>query len=64
MLCIKRFPSICKDKDNILARYSTESSSQPLGISSFELSNLIPDNYKSSLPSIDEIENELKNHIH
>ena len=55
---------ICKDKDNVLARYSTESSSQPLGISSFKLSNLIPDNYKSSLPSVDEIENELKNHNH
>ena len=50
---------ICKGKDEILARYSVDSSSQPLGISSFELSKLIPDNYKSSLPTIDELENEL-----
>lgn len=50
---------ICKGKDEILARYSVDSSSQPLGISSFELSKLIPDNFKSSLPTIEELENEL-----
>ena len=50
---------VCKDKDNVLASYSMESSSQPLGVSSFELSKLIPDNYKSSLPSVEEIEKEL-----
>lgn len=51
---------VCKDKDNVLARYSLDSSSQPLGVSSFELSKLIPENFKSSLPTIEEIENELK----
>ena len=51
---------VCKNKNEILARYGLESSSQPLGISSFELSKLIPENFKSSLPAIEEIENELK----
>ena len=51
---------VCKNKNEILARYGLESSSQPLGISSFELSKLIPENFKSSLPTIEEIENELK----
>lgn len=50
---------ICKNKNDILARYSLESSNQPLGISSFELSKLIPEKFKSSLPTIEEIENEL-----
>ena len=50
---------ICKDKDEIEAQYALESSSQPLGISSYELSNLIPDNYKGSMPTIEEIEAEL-----
>lgn len=50
---------ICKDKDNVLARYSLETSNQPLGITEYELSNLIPDNFKSSLPTIEEIEAEL-----
>ena len=48
-----------KDKDEIEAQYALESSSQPLGISSYELSNLIPDNYKGSMPTIEEVEAEL-----
>ena len=50
---------VCNDKDNTLARYSLESSSQPLGVSSYELSKLIPENFKSSLPTIEELEDEL-----
>lgn len=50
---------VCKNKNEVLARYALESSNQPIGISSFELSKLIPENFKSSLPSIEEIENEL-----
>jgi predicted nuclease of restriction endonuclease-like (RecB) superfamily len=51
---------ICKTKDNVLAQYSLESSSQPIGISEYDISQLLPDNFKSSLPSIEEIEEELK----
>lgn len=47
---------ICKDKDEIEAQYALESSSQPLGISSYELSKIIPENLHGSLPSIEEIE--------
>jgi hypothetical protein len=50
---------ICKTKDNIEAQYSLESSSQPLGISEYQLSKLLPKDFKSSLPSIEEIEQEL-----
>jgi predicted nuclease of restriction endonuclease-like (RecB) superfamily len=50
---------VCKSKDNVKAQYALEASSQPLGVSSYELSKLIPENFKGSLPSIDEIENEL-----
>ena len=50
---------ICKDKNEILARYALELSSQPLGISSYELSNLIPEKFQDDLPTIEEIENEL-----
>ena len=51
---------ICKDHDNVLARFGVESSSQPLGISSYELSKFIPEDFKSSLPTIEEIEENLK----
>ncbi len=51
---------ICKSKDDIIAQYSLESSSQPIGISAYELSKLMPENIKSQLPSIEEIEASLK----
>lgn len=51
---------ICKDKDNVLAQYALESSSQPIGVAEFQLTKFIPDEFKSSLPSIEEIESELK----
>ena len=51
---------VCKAKDDIKAQYALEASSQPLGVSAYELSKLIPENFKGSLPSIDEIESELR----
>ena len=51
---------ICKSKDNVLAQYALESSNQPIGVSEYELSQLYPADFRSSLPSIEEIENELK----
>ena len=51
---------ICKSKDNVLARYALEGYSQPLGISEYELSKIYPAEFKSTLPSIEEIEQELK----
>jgi predicted nuclease of restriction endonuclease-like (RecB) superfamily len=50
---------ICRTKDSIEAKYALESSSQPIGISEYNLSKLLPENFKSSLPSIEEIEREL-----
>ena len=51
---------ICKTKDNVLAQYATSAVNVPVGISEYELNNLIPDDYKSSMPTIEEIERELK----
>lgn len=50
---------ICKSKDNLLAQYALESSSQPIGISEFELSKLYPTEVKGTIPSIEEIETKL-----
>lgn len=51
---------ICKEKDNVLAHYALESTSQPIGISEYELSKLYPSDFKGSMPSIEEIEQQLK----
>ena len=50
---------ICKDMDKVVAQYALESTSQPLGISSYELSKLIPEEFRGSMPTIEEIEAEL-----
>ena len=51
---------ICKSKDRLLAQYALESSSQPLGISEYELSKIYPTNVEGTMPSIKEIETKLK----
>ncbi len=51
---------VCKNKDNVLAQYSVNSSNAPVGISEFELSDLVPENFKGTLPSIEDIERELE----
>ena len=51
---------ICKDKDNIEAQYSLEPYTLPLAISQYERDKLIPNEIKSSLPSIEEIESTLE----
>ena len=50
---------ICKTKDNVEVQYSLETMNQPIGVSEYKLSKLLPDNYKSVLPSIEDIEKEL-----
>jgi predicted nuclease of restriction endonuclease-like (RecB) superfamily len=52
---------ICKTKDNIEAEYALKGIEKPIGISEYELNKILPDELKSSLPSIEEIENELRN---
>lgn len=50
---------ICKQKNNTLAQYALESSSQPLGISEYELEKLYPEKVEGTMPSIKEIEDKL-----
>ena len=52
---------ICKTKDNIFAQYALEATNQPLGISEYELQKLYPTQIEGTMPSIEEIENELNN---
>lgn len=50
---------ICKDKDNVVAEYALDDISQPIGIAEYQLTELLKQEIKSSLPSIEEIEQEL-----
>jgi len=50
---------LCRMSDSIEVEYALRDIQKPIGISNFELQKLIPDKLKSSLPTIEEIENEL-----
>lgn len=54
---------ICKNKNDIVAQYTLDTTNLPIGISEYELSKLYPNDIKSSLPSIEDIENELKEQL-
>ena len=47
---------ICKTKDKVVAEYALKNAAQPLGVSEYQLSRFLPDEIKSSLPTIEEIE--------
>ena len=51
---------ICKDKNDIVAEYTLSSIETPIGISSYEIYDQLTADYKSSLPTIEEIEAQLK----
>lgn len=50
---------ICKDKDDVVAEYALDDISQPIGIVAYELTKVLREEFKSSLPTVEEIENEL-----
>ena len=51
---------ICKSKNSTIVEYSLKDINKPIGVSEYRLSNILPKEFKSSLPSIEEIEAELE----
>lgn len=50
---------ICKDKDDVVAEYALDNITQPIGIAEYELTKVLREEFKHSLPTIEEIEKEL-----
>jgi predicted nuclease of restriction endonuclease-like (RecB) superfamily len=50
---------LCREKNNIEAEFSLRDINKPMGISEFELTDILPENLKSSLPTIEELEQNL-----
>jgi len=50
---------LCKNKDKLVAEYALSDINKPIGVSEYQLTQSLPDNLKSSLPSIEAIEAEL-----
>lgn len=49
-----------KDKKNVLVEYALKDMSKPIGVSEYRLTDAIPKELQSSLPSIEDFERELK----
>ncbi len=50
---------LCESKNKIIAEYALRDNNKPIGVSEYEFTRALPDNLKSALPSIEDIENEL-----
>ncbi|GHU14331.1 hypothetical protein FACS189449_10870 [Alphaproteobacteria bacterium] len=50
---------ICKHKDNITAEYALRNINAPIGLAEYKLGKMMPEDLKTSLPTIDAIEAEL-----
>ncbi len=50
---------LCKEKNKITAEYALKGIDKPIGISEYRLLEELPENFKSSLPTIEELEEEL-----
>jgi len=54
---------LCATKDNVKAEYALKDINKPMGISQYDFSKAIPEDLKASLPTIEEIENEIEGKI-
>ena len=50
---------LCQNKDKVKAEYALRDINKPIGISEYELGQALPEQLRSSLPTIEEIENNL-----
>ena len=54
---------LCKTKDRIVAEYALRDTSKPIGIAEYKLQQMLPEDIKSELPSIEDIEQKLDEEI-
>lgn len=51
---------LCRGKDNLEVEYALQDIHKPMGVSEFNLSDVLPKELKSKLPTVEELEEELK----
>lgn len=54
---------LCRTKDKIKAEYALRDINKPIGVSDYELGNVLPKDMRSSLPSIEDIERDLSDPV-
>lgn len=50
---------LCNGGDKVVAQYALSGYDQPIGVSDYQLSRAIPENLKSALPTVEEVEEEI-----
>ena len=50
---------LCQTNDRVVAEYTLRNVNTPIGVSEYELTRALPDELKSSLPTVEEIEERL-----
>ena len=54
---------LCKSKSEIVAQYALRGMKQPIGVAEYEIIKSIPSDFKSNLPTIEQIEKEFSDDI-
>lgn len=50
---------LCKSKNNVLVEYALRDTTKPIGLAEYKLTEALPEDIKTALPSIEELEAEL-----
>lgn len=51
---------LCRSKIGVIAEYALRDMTKPIGLAEYRLTESLPENLKTALPTIEELENELK----
>lgn len=51
---------LCKEKNKIVAEYALRDNSKPIGVSAFQITESLPADLQGSLPTIEELETEMR----
>ena len=54
---------LCKNKNNVLAEYTLRDMTKPIGLAEYRLTESLPENLKTALPTIEELEAELSKNL-
>ena len=52
---------LCKDRNKVVAEYALKDMSKPIGVSEYQLMDVLPDELKETLPSVEDIESRVMN---
>ncbi len=50
---------LCKSHDKVVVEYSLSDINKPIGVSEYQITKSLPEEFKSSLPTVEELEAEL-----